>query len=76
MDYWGGGGQRVCWPPLSNYGGGGLPPHPPLPTPMRHDSNSSIHTLDFFEAAVICKCFENIYFCRYNVYQKKHVNLE
>ena len=33
VDYWG--GQRVCWPPLSNYwgGGGGLAP-PPLPTPM------------------------------------------
>ena len=35
-----GGGQRVCWPPLSNYWGGGglapLPPPPPspLPTPM------------------------------------------
>ena len=28
-----GGGQRVCWPPLSNYWGG-LPPSPPLPTPM------------------------------------------
>ena len=23
-DYWGGGGQRVCWPPLSNYWGGRL----------------------------------------------------
>ena len=26
----GGGDQRVCWPPLSNYWGGGGP----LPTPM------------------------------------------
>ena len=33
MDYWwgeGGGGQRVCWPPLKLLGG----PGPPLPTPM------------------------------------------
>ena len=31
----GGGGQRVCWPPLSNYWGGLAPPGPPpLPTPM------------------------------------------
>ena len=27
MDYWG--GQRVCWPPLSNYWGGLAPPRPP-----------------------------------------------
>ena len=27
MDYWG--GQRVCWPPLSNYWGGLAPPGPP-----------------------------------------------
>ena len=28
VDYWGGGGQRVCWPPLSHYwGGGGLHVH-------------------------------------------------
>ena len=27
MDYWG--GQRVCWPPLSNYWGGLGPPGPP-----------------------------------------------
>ena len=26
MDYWGGGGQRVCWPPSQIIGGG--------PTPM------------------------------------------
>ena len=26
------GGQRVCWPPLSNYWGG-LPPPPPAPPP-------------------------------------------
>ena len=26
----GGGGQRVCWPPLSNYWGGAWPPWPPL----------------------------------------------
>ena len=32
--YLGGGGQRVCWPPLSNYWGGGWPPGPPVPTPM------------------------------------------
>ena len=34
MHYWG--GQRVCWPPLSNYWGGGTGPPlaPPLPTPM------------------------------------------
>ena len=25
-----GGGQRVCWPPLSNYWGGLAPPSPPL----------------------------------------------
>ena len=33
----GGGGQRVCWPPLSDYWGGSGPPAPPppLPTPMR-----------------------------------------
>ena len=32
VDYWGGGGgQRVCWPPLPNYWGGGPgPPWPPL----------------------------------------------
>ena len=30
----GGGGQRVCWPPLKLLGGPG-PPGPPLPTPMR-----------------------------------------
>ena len=29
----GGGGQRVCWPP-SHIIGGGVPPGPPLPTPM------------------------------------------
>ena len=30
-----GGGQRVCWSPLSNYLGGLAPlPPPPLPTPM------------------------------------------
>ena len=29
-----GGGQRVCWPPLSNYWGGLAPLAPPLPTPM------------------------------------------
>ena len=35
MDYLGEGvGQRVCWPPLSNYCG----PGPPLPTPMRQVS--------------------------------------
>ena len=31
------GGQRVCWPPLSNYWGAcppPPPPGPPLPTPM------------------------------------------
>ena len=28
------GGQRVCWPPLSNYWGGGGGAGPPLPTPM------------------------------------------
>ena len=28
VDYWGG-GQRVCWPPLSNYWGGLAPPGPP-----------------------------------------------
>ena len=27
VDYWG--GQRVCWPPLSNYWGGLAPPGPP-----------------------------------------------
>ena len=31
----GGGGQRVCWPPLSNYWGGGA--GPPLPTPMIYE---------------------------------------
>ena len=32
----GGGGQRVCWPPLSNYWGAcPPPPGPPLPTPMK-----------------------------------------
>ena len=29
MDYWGGGGQRVCWPPLQYYWGAG--PGPPWP---------------------------------------------
>ena len=32
MNYWG--GQRVCWPPLSNYWGAWPPLAPPLPTPM------------------------------------------
>ena len=34
----GGGGQSICWPPLSNYWGAWppLPPPPPLPTPMLH----------------------------------------
>ena len=32
MDYLGGGGQRVCWPPLQNYWGGPGPP-PPWPPP-------------------------------------------
>ena len=35
MDYWGGGGQRVCWPPSQIIGGAWPPwPPPPLPTPM------------------------------------------
>ena len=35
MDYWGGGRQRVCWPPYQITGGGRVPPAPPpLPTPM------------------------------------------
>ena len=31
------GGQRVCWPPLSNYWGGLAPP--PLPTPMLNETS-------------------------------------
>ena len=33
---WGWGGQRLCWPPLSNYWGAGPPAPrlPPLSTPM------------------------------------------
>ena len=42
------GGQRVCWPPLSNYWGGLAPPPPPppppapppLPTPMMSDKDN------------------------------------
>ena len=38
MDYRGGGGQSVCWPPSQIIGGCLLPPPPPpppLPTPMQ-----------------------------------------
>ena len=46
----GGGGQRVCWPPLSNYWGGPGPP-PPLPTPM------------LFHYAYRASVFKDKYFC-------------
>ena len=32
MDYCGGGGQRVCWPPSQIIGGGGLAPLGPPPS--------------------------------------------
>ena len=38
-----GGGQRVCWPPLSNYWGGLAPLALPLPTPMNMDTAVSIY---------------------------------
>ena len=53
MDYWGGGGgQRVCWPPLSNYWGGGWPPGPPssyvydIATPNSECRGSSYYLSD------------------------------
>ena len=61
----GGGGQRVCWSPLSNYWGGGLPPlpcppppPPPLPTPM-------MHAYVFRgESQILSKQYRHIYFSR------------
>ena len=40
-----GGGQRVCWPPFSNYWGPGPPAPPPLPKPMLRDEDMGISTM-------------------------------
>ena len=56
MDYWG--GQRVCWPPLSNYWGGLAPPPPgppPLPTPMKIVSAFKIVPASNFVIFPYCK---------------------
>ena len=54
VDYWGGGGggQRVCWPHLSNYLGGSGPPGPPssyaydIATPNSECRSSSYYLSD------------------------------
>ena len=51
MDYWGGGRQRVCSPPLKLLGGGGGgagPPWPLLPTPM-NKARMEWHVIDCLE---------------------------
>ena len=61
-------GQRVCWPPLSNYWGGLAPP-PPLPTPMHFSQDHSRCAAHLF---IYCQCmymfscflFFNIMFTR------------
>ena len=52
MDYWGGGGQRVCWPPSQIIGGG---PGPPWPPPS---SYAYAHDIGRLYAEPPSTCFE------------------